>query len=102
MLPPTQLLLVTITGSKFYFTTFSTITISIPQVAQSPSLPTRDASPEELIRSTKAITLATAKAVAAGNSLNQDDVVAAANMSRKAVTEMLIICKVIQREVKNN
>ena len=59
-------------------------------------MPVRDATPEELIRSTKDVTLATAKAVAAGNSCQQDDIITAANMGRKAVTEMLIICKVIQ------
>ena len=59
-------------------------------------MPVRDATPEELIRSTKDVTLATAKAVAAGNSCQQDDIITAANMGRKAVTEMLIICKVSQ------
>jgi len=63
-------------------------------VLNSPSLPTREASPEDLIRSTKGVTLATAKVVAAGNSCNQDDAIAAANMGRQAVTEMLTICKV--------
>lgn len=63
---------------------------------QNPSLPVRDATPEDLIRSTKHVTLATAKAVAAGNSCQQDDIITAANMGRKAVTEMLIICKVLQ------
>lgn len=66
------------------------------QVIQNPSLPVRDATPEDLIRSTKHVTLATAKAVAAGNSCQQDDIIEAANMGRKAVTEMLIICKVFQ------
>ena len=33
--------------------------------------------------------------MAAGNSLNLDDVVSASNMGRKAVSEMLVICKVI-------
>jgi len=69
--------------------------ITFFQVLNSPSPPTRDASPEDLIRSTKGITLATAKVVAAGNSCNQDDVIAAANMGRQAITEMLTICKVI-------
>lgn len=64
------------------------------KVVQNPSLPVRDATPEDLIRSTKDVTLATAKAVAAGNSCQQDDIITAANMGRKAVTEMLIICKV--------
>lgn len=51
------------------------------------------ASPEDLIRSTKAITLATAKAVAAGNSCKQEDVIIAANMGRKAISDMLAICR---------
>lgn len=59
----------------------------------SPSLYNTNATPEELIRSTKAITLATAKAVAAGNSCKQEDVIIAANMGRKAVSDMLSICK---------
>lgn len=53
-----------------------------------------EATPEDLIRSTKPVTLATAKVVAAGNSGHQEDIAAAANMGRKAVTEMLTICKV--------
>lgn len=48
---------------------------------------------EDLLRCTKAITQATAKAVAAGNSNKQDDIIAAANMGRKAISDMLIICK---------
>lgn len=57
-------------------------------------MPVRDATPEDLIRSTKYVTLATAKAVAAGNSCQQDDIMTAANMGRTAATEMLVICKV--------
>lgn len=48
---------------------------------------------EELLRCTKAITQATAKAVSAGNSNKQDDIIAAANMGRKAISDMLVICK---------
>lgn len=59
----------------------------------SPNLYSSNATPEELIRSTKAITLATAKAVAAGNSGKQEDVIIAANMGRKAISDMLSICK---------
>lgn len=51
------------------------------------------ATPEELVRCTKAITMATAKAVAAGNSNRQEDIIQAANMGRKAISDMLIICK---------
>lgn len=59
----------------------------------SPSANTSQATPEDLIRSTKAITMATAKAVAAGNSGKQEDVIIAANMGRKAISDMLSICR---------
>ncbi|KAL0113705.1 hypothetical protein PUN28_012676 [Cardiocondyla obscurior] len=49
--------------------------------------------PEDLVRCTKSITMSTAKAVAAGNSCKQDDIIAAANMGRKAISDMLSICK---------
>ncbi|KAL3884759.1 hypothetical protein ACJMK2_024867 [Sinanodonta woodiana] len=53
----------------------------------------KKASAEDLIRYTKPITTATAKAVAAGNSGRQEDVIAAANMGRKAVFDLLGVCK---------
>ncbi|MEQ2200810.1 hypothetical protein XENOCAPTIV_003433 [Xenoophorus captivus] len=43
---------------------------------------------------TKGITIATAKAVAAGNSAHQEDIIHTANLSRKAVSDMLTTCKV--------
>lgn len=43
---------------------------------------------------TKGITMATAKAVAAGNSCRQEDVIATANLSRRAIADMLRSCKV--------
>lgn len=49
--------------------------------------------PEDLVRCTKSITISTAKAVAAGNSCKQDDIIAAANMGRKSISDMLSICK---------
>ncbi|XP_033328616.2 talin_middle and talin-RS domain-containing protein rhea isoform X1 [Megalopta genalis] len=49
--------------------------------------------PEDLVRCTKSITMSTGKAVAAGNSCKQDDIIAAANMVRKAISDMLTICK---------
>uniref|UniRef100_A0A669BES7 Talin 2 n=1 Tax=Oreochromis niloticus TaxID=8128 RepID=A0A669BES7_ORENI len=52
-------------------------------------------SPEEFTRMTKGITIATAKAVAAGNSAQQEDVIATANLSRKAISDMLTTCKVL-------
>ncbi|XP_054280659.1 talin-2 isoform X2 [Macrosteles quadrilineatus] len=51
------------------------------------------ATAEELVRCTKPITLATAKAVHAGNSCKQEDIIVAANMGRKAISDMLTICK---------
>ena len=42
---------------------------------------------------TKAITLASTKTVAAGNSCRQIDISAAANLSRKAVRDLLVMCK---------
>ncbi|XP_056428796.1 talin-2 isoform X2 [Hyla sarda] len=62
-------------------------------VFQSKDVPERTTTPEESIRMTKGITAATAKAVAAGNSCRQEDVIATANLSRKAVSEMLNACK---------
>lgn len=49
--------------------------------------------PEDLIRVTKNVTLATAKAVAAGTSNLQGDIVSAANMGRRAISEMLLVCR---------
>jgi len=46
------------------------------------------------VRCTKSITVATAKAVAAGNSCKQEDIIVAANMGRKAISDMLTTCKV--------
>ena len=59
----------------------------------SPDVPNRKATPEDLIRVTKPVTLATAKAVAAGTSGKQDDAIVAANMSRKAIFDLLVTCK---------
>ena len=61
--------------------------------------PTRDAAPEDVIRVSKGVTIATAKAVAAGNSGRQDDVTAAANLGRKAIIDMLLTTKVRKREI---
>ncbi|KAM3870442.1 talin-2 [Diretmus argenteus] len=62
-------------------------------VFQSRDVPDKSTTPEEFIRMTKGITIATAKAVAAGNSAQQEDVIATANLSRKAVSDMLTTCK---------
>ncbi|KAL7858184.1 hypothetical protein AOLI_G00182860 [Acnodon oligacanthus] len=62
-------------------------------VFQSKDTPEKSTTPEEFIRMTKGITVATAKAVAAGNSGQQEDVIATANLSRKAISDMLVTCK---------
>ncbi len=57
--------------------------------------PRTRAEPEDLIRATRPITIATGKAVSAGKSCKQEDVIVAANMGRKAISDMLGTCKVI-------
>lgn len=69
--------------------------IAVQQAFDSDEAPKTKATPEDLVRCTKPITLATAKAVGAGNSLKQEDVIVAANMGRKAISDMLTTCKVI-------
>lgn len=72
---------------ELYLSVFQQALNSVEQVKST-------ASPEELVRCTKPITQATAKAVAAGNSCKQEDVIVAANMGRKAISDMLAVCKV--------
>ncbi|NWH91893.1 TLN1 protein, partial [Aegithalos caudatus] len=62
-------------------------------VFSSPVPPAKVSTPEDFIRMTKGITMATAKAVAAGNSCRQDDVIVTANLSRRAIADMLRSCK---------
>merc|ERR1711899_612762 len=72
---------------------------SIEAIAQeirafdSSEAPRSKAEPEDLIRATRPITLATGKAVSAGKSLKQEDIIVAANMGRKAISDMLTTCK---------
>ena len=56
-------------------------------------VPKRKATPEQLVNATKPVTLATSAAVAAGNSLKQEDTIVAANMGRKAIGDLLITVK---------
>ena len=67
---------------------------SFVQAFQSTDRVERTVPIEALIRLTRPLTLATAKAVAAGNSGRQEDVIIAANMGRKAVSDFLHACKV--------
>ncbi|XP_065576606.1 talin-1-like isoform X2 [Artemia franciscana] len=73
----------------------STIEIIAQEIRafDSSDVPKVKATAEDLVRYTKPITLATAKAVAAGNSGRQDDVIVAANVGRKAISDMLATCK---------
>lgn len=52
--------------------------------------PRKHSTPEDLIRITKPVTIATAKSVAAGNSGRQDDIITAANLGRKAIFDLLV------------
>ena len=63
-----------------------------------PEAPRGNAGPEDLMRATRPITIATSKAVAAGKSCKQDDVIVAANMGRKAISDMLNTCKVSSKD----
>lgn len=56
-------------------------------------VPRRKSTPEQLMNATKPVTLATSKAVAAGNSLKQEDIIVAANMGRKAISDLLLTVK---------
>lgn len=69
-----------------------------PQLFQSKDSPNKTTTPEEFIRMTKGITIATAKAVAAGNSARQEDIIHTANLSRKAISDMLTTCKVLSQQ----
>ena len=71
------------------------------QEFESSNPPRSQATAEDLIRSTKGITLASAKAVSAGNSCKQMDITACANLSRKAVTELLETCKAASYKAEN-
>lgn len=65
----------------------------------SPSVSTN---PEDLIKATKQITLATSKAIGAGNSMRQEDVITAANMGRKAVSDLLFVSRGANNSNKQN
>lgn len=63
------------------------------RILDTPAPPDSRATPEDLIRSTKQVTLATAKAVGAGNSCRQEDIIQASNVSRQAIFDMLDTCR---------
>jgi talin len=47
---------------------------------------------EDLFKATRQITLATPQAIRAGTSLKQEDIIEAANRSRKAISDLLYVC----------
>ncbi|KAH9369268.1 hypothetical protein HPB48_012344 [Haemaphysalis longicornis] len=71
----------------------STVEAISQEAFDSSEPPLRQASPEDLVRATQPVTLATAKAVAAGNSGQQNDIIVAANMGRKAIFDLLSVTK---------
>lgn len=78
------------------FTVFTKlILLLIFQAFDSSDEVVKKATAEDLIRYAKPITAATAKAVAAGNSCRQEDVISTANMGRKAIFDLLSVVKVI-------
>ena len=83
-------------GTRALESSIEAIAQEIRSFDSSSDPPRGKAEPEELVRATRPITLATQKAVAAGKTLKQEDIIVAANMGRKAVSDMLKLCKVLQ------
>ena len=81
-------------GTRALESSIEAIAQEIRSFDSSSEMPRGKAEPEELVRATRPITLATSKAVAAGKSLKQEDIIVAANVGRKAVSDMLKLCKV--------
>jgi len=80
-------------GTRALESSIEAIAQEIRSFDSSSEMPRGKAEPEELVRATRPITLATSKAVAAGKSLKQEDIIVAANVGRKAVSDMLKLCK---------
>ncbi|XP_063702056.1 talin-2 isoform X1 [Culicoides brevitarsis] len=81
-------------GTRAMEATVEAISQEIKQMHTSESMrASSPATPEDLIRVTKNVTVATAKAVAAGASNLQSDIASAANLGRRYISEMLIVCK---------
>ncbi|KAM3956237.1 LOW QUALITY PROTEIN: talin_middle and talin-RS domain-containing protein rhea [Aphomia sociella] len=79
-------------GTRALESTIEAISQEI-EVLMSNAPPKSTATPEELIRCTRQMTAATARAVAAGNANKQDQLTAAANLGRKTVVDLLVACK---------
>ncbi|KAL9904952.1 talin-1 isoform X1 [Glossina fuscipes] len=80
-------------GTRAMEATVEAISQEIRAMHSPPPTGSAQVGPEDLIRVTKNVTLATAKAVAAGASNLQGDIVAAANMGRRSISEMLLVCR---------
>ncbi|XP_063391701.1 talin-1 [Cydia fagiglandana] len=79
-------------GTRALESTIEAISQEI-EILMNPTPPKTTATPEELIRCTRQMTVSTAKAVSAGNSNKQDQLTAAANLGRKTVVDLLAACK---------
>ncbi|XP_030385592.1 talin-2 isoform X3 [Scaptodrosophila lebanonensis] len=80
-------------GTRAMEATVEAISQEIRAMHTPPPVGSPQVGPEDLIRVTMNVTAATAKAVAAGASNLQTDIVAAANLGRRAISDMLIVCR---------
>ncbi|XP_017074044.1 talin-2 isoform X2 [Drosophila eugracilis] len=80
-------------GTRAMEATVEAISQEIRAMHTPPPVGNTQVGPEDLIRVTMNVTAATAKAVAAGTSNLQADIVAAANLGRRAISDMLIVCR---------
>ncbi|CAF0748960.1 unnamed protein product [Brachionus calyciflorus] len=61
----------------------------------------QSANPEDLIKATKQITMATSRSIGAANSLRQEDIIQAANLGRKAVSDLLFVSRAFALDNSN-
>ncbi|KAH8306929.1 hypothetical protein KR044_001207 [Drosophila immigrans] len=80
-------------GTRAMEATVEAISQEMRAMQTPPPVGSPQVGPEDLIRVTMNVTAATAKAVAAGTSNLQADIVAAANLGRRAISDMLIVCR---------
>ncbi|XP_017955297.1 talin-2 isoform X3 [Drosophila navojoa] len=80
-------------GTRAMEATVEAISQEMRAMQTPPPVGSAQVGPEDLIRVTMNVTAATAKAVAAGTSNLQADIVAAANLGRRAISDMLMVCR---------
>ena len=80
-------------GTRAMESSIEAISQEIQEFSSEKCPPSVTASPEDLIKANRAITQATHKAVAASTSGRQDDLLAAANTGRRAISELLTTCR---------